>query len=228
MNGFDLLKALKSLGHIQEQRDPWWWPRSGTFDVVVGALLTQQTRWEKVEDSLTNLRQAQCLSLPALAAVSEESLRELVRPSGFYNTKAARLIKLARNIQEEYGDFDTFRQHVTRQWLLAQTGIGKETADSILCYACHREVMVADAYSARLLNALNISAPDYDAVQTWLADGLTANRAAALALYEEPLPLAQILARFHGKIVEYCKRHSSGSIVNSPPLIRGVRNLPNR
>ena len=217
MNSLDLLKALKTLGHIHDERDPWWWPNSGSFDVVVGALLTQQTRWENVEQSLARLRRAGRLNLHALADASPDELRQHIRPSGFFNTKAQRLHTLARRIRHEFGNFDHFRQQVTRQWLLAQTGVGPETADSILCYACHRPVMVADAYSQRLLNALGIDARDYTAVQTWLAEGITNNPDAA-HLYTPPISQVRIMARFHGKIVEYCKQNARGKHIDVTPL----------
>lgn len=222
MNSFDLLKALKKLGHIQEERDPWWWPNSGTLDVVVGALLTQQTRWEKVEESLSNLQLNDSLDLSALAATDTADLREQIRPTGFYNTKAERLKKLAQNIQGNFGNFDTFRAQVTREWLLGQTGIGLETADSILCYACNRPVMVADAYSQRLLNSLGIEANNYCSIQSWLAHAIDSNADKTSGLYDPPIEPAQICARFHGKIVEYCKMHSSGKSIDTSAISKCI------
>ena len=222
MNSYQLLAALKSLGHIHDERDPWWWPDSGSLRVVVGALLTQQTRWEKVEASLANLERENSLTLPALANAELDQLRRLIAPSGFYNTKAQRLKRLAQNILHEFSDFDSFRQQVSRAWLLNQCGIGPETADSILSYACYRPVMVADAYSQRLLAALGVDATDYSAVQNWLLRGLQEHPRAAAGLYAKPLGLARIQARFHGKIVEYCKDHSRGKQLDIAPLVAAI------
>ncbi|RTZ60824.1 MAG: 3-methyladenine DNA glycosylase [Gammaproteobacteria bacterium] len=222
MNSYQLLAALKGLGHINNERDPWWWPDSGSLRVVVGALLTQQTRWEKVEQSLANLRQAQCLTLSALADADVAGLRRLIAPSGFYNTKAERLTKLAQNMRRDFGDFDTFRQQVSRAWLLNQAGIGPETADSILCYACYRPVMVADAYSQRLLHALGVHAPDYASVQNWLLDGLQSHSRKVADLYRPAIGTARVYARFHGKIVEYCKHHSRGKRLDIAPLTDAI------
>ncbi|OQX73847.1 MAG: 3-methyladenine DNA glycosylase, partial [Campylobacteraceae bacterium 4484_4] len=143
-SSYDLLRGLKKMGYLKEERDPLWWPRSGTFEVVVGAILTQQTKWEKVERSLENLRAYNLLTLEAVAQTDPRELAVLIKPSGFYNTKAKRLQQLCRNIYERFGDFETFAAEVERSWLLAQKGVGEESADSILCYACRREIFVMD------------------------------------------------------------------------------------
>ncbi len=209
-NSFDLLVALKRQGFPREQRAGWWWPNSGSFEVVVGAILTQQTRWEKVEQSLLNIRRANRMSIEGLSQITQYDLVELVRPSGFYNIKAQRLIALANNIKKEFGDFSGFSKGVSREWLLSQTGIGEESADSILCYACYRPVMVADAYSERLLRGLGYDFAEYAQLQQWLSQGVIDNIDRAISLYESEISLAQIYARFHGKIVSYCKENSKG------------------
>jgi len=106
-NSAELLAALKRAGYLQNERDPLWWPNSGSFEsgsfeVVVGALLTQQTKWERVEESLENLKKNKLLSLDEIAGVPVAHLSELIKPSGFYNTKAARLKQLCINIKEDF------------------------------------------------------------------------------------------------------------------------------
>jgi endonuclease-3 related protein len=214
---FELLVLLKNAGYLKTTRDPLWWPRSGTFWVIVGAILTQQTKWEKVEKSLENLENFGITSLEDLAALPIVSLAELIKPSGFYNTKAKNLHTLSRAILETFGGFETFCEAVEREWLLAQKGIGEESADSILCYACLKEAMVVDAYTARLLEAFGYAFDSYGALQAWMVEGLN-NNAKIEALYERALSRQELYARFHGKIVEFCKENSRGKNVDISSL----------
>ena len=217
-NSFELFNALKKAGYIKHERELLWWPRSGTFEVIVGTILTQQTKWEKVEKSLDNLRNAKKLELEALASIDIEKLAELIKPSGFYNTKAKTLKLLCQNIYDTFGDFENFSLHVSREWLLSQKGIGAESADSILCYACKREVMVVDSYINRLLSAYGYEFESYDALQEWLVSGIEQHIEKINELYEKEFDLHVIYARFHGKIVEFCKKNMSGKKVNLEEL----------
>jgi endonuclease-3 related protein len=212
-NSFELLKALKDAGYRADERDPNWWPNSGTFEVVVGAILTQQTKWQKVEKSLENLKKEGLLSLDALAEADIKKLQILIKPSGFYNTKAKRLQQLCRNILSEFGDFENMCENVTRSWLLQQKGVGEESADAILNYACGREIMVVDSYTQRLLNALGYAFESYSEIQAWLSEGIAENLSETAKLYGDTLPLSTIYSRFHGKIVEYAKVHIKGKSV---------------
>jgi len=186
------LEALDLLDH----RPPHWWPNAGTFEVVIGAILTQNTTWKNVEKSLQNLEGR--LTIEGLLKLDEEKLQELIYPSGFYNQKAPRLLALANNIAETFHSFERFQSEVSREWLLAQKGIGPETADSILCYACFREEMVVDSYTKRFLGEHGILLQNYDAYKTFLEEGIRKQ------CPEEELNL--IFARFHGMIVEYNKK----------------------
>lgn len=214
MNSFELLVALKHQGYIKTTRDTLWWPRSRTFWVIVGAILTQQSKWEKVEKSIENLESLGVDSLEKLATLRMETLVIAIQPSGFYNTKAKNLHQLATNILAEFGSFDYFCAQVSREWLLEQKGIGEESADSILCYACQREVLVVDAYSARILDAFGYHFDSYQALQEWMSDGLLAHLPLIYPLYHKVIPLNELYARFHGKIVEFCKENSKGKVVN--------------
>jgi endonuclease-3 related protein len=204
-----LYRALESLDLLAE-KPPLWWPRYGTFEVVVGAVLTQNSQWGRVEQSLHNLRGANLLSPAALAHIDLQTLMELIRPSGLFKNKSKVLQTLSKALIEDFGDFGTFRSEVTRDWLLAQKGIGPESADSILCYACARDAMVVDAYTARLLRAFGFELESYDALQAWCVEGLEGHFA------ESEYP--QLYARFHGMIVEYVKRYKKSGGVDVAPL----------
>ena len=204
-DSFELFSALERL-KLLENSPPLWWPSYGTFEVVIGAILTQNTQWERVQISLENLRNAEILVPDLLAQTYPETLMELIRPSGLFKAKATNLIRLSHNMIEEYGDFETFALTVDRDWLLSQKGVGPETADSILCYACARSVMVVDSYTARLLNAFGYEFESYDELQEWCEAGIRG--------YFDAVQLPAAFARFHGMIVEYVKGNSKGKAVN--------------
>jgi len=219
-DSFALLQALKNAGYLQTTRDPLWWPHSGTEKVVMGALLTQQTKWERVEESLALLEAEEICSLAALANADIEKIRLCIKPSGFYNTKAQRLKLLASNILQTYGDFVTFQQETDRAWLLSQKGIGMESADSILCYACLRPVMVVDSYTNRLLTALGYTFDEYMSIQAWIHEGIESQLDACYELYGYEIPRPTLYARFHGKIVEFAKEYITGKRVDISVLMR--------
>lgn len=217
-NSYELFLALKNIKYIKNERELLWWPQSGSFEVVVGSILTQQTKWEKVEDSLTNLKNNNFLDIESLANIDQDILASLIKPSGFYNTKAKNLKKLCQNIYDEYGDFENFSLHVNREWLLSQKGIGEESADSILCYACKREVMVVDSYTNRLVSKFGYEFESYQELQEWFTNGIESNIEKIYDLYEFDVDLNIIYARFHGKIVEFCKANSKGKNVDISSL----------
>lgn len=180
-----------------------WWPGYGTFEVLLGAVLTQNAQWERVEASLDHLRAQGLLALDALLTCNDVVLQECIRPSGLYRNKARVIQTLLAALKEEFGDFETFTCNVTRPWLLARRGIGKESADAILCYACKRNVMVVDTYTHRLLGALGWEAEEYDALQSWFT-------------CRDPL----YAAHYHGMIVEYMKRYARAKKIDTAPIER--------
>lgn len=214
MNSYDLLVALKNNGFIKVEREELWWPSSGTFEVIVGTILTQQTKWQKVEISLQTLREKNVLNLDSLTQIDVEELALLIKPSGFYNTKAKNIKLICKNIVEKFGTFEEFKLFVDREWLLSQKGIGEESADSILCYACQREIMVVDSYTNRLLSKLGYEFECYSDLQSWLVAGVSENKSKIDSLYEKNIDLNGIYARFHGKIVEFCKENMRGKNVD--------------
>ena len=139
-----------------------WWPADTRFEVMVGAVLTQNAAWTNVEQALANLKRHHRLSPKGILDLDEEQLADWLRPSGYFNIKARRL----RNLCEWYtnaGELRGLRQQDTaslRHQLLSVNGIGPETADDILLYAFERPVFVIDAYTRRLFSRLGLISGD--------------------------------------------------------------------
>jgi len=129
---------------------------------------------------------------------------------------------LCTSILDDFGTFEAFQVKVTREWLLAQKGIGMESADSILCYGCRREVFVVDSYTQRLLDALGYSFEGYMQIQEWMQEGIEENLEKVQDIYKYEIELHEIYARFHGKIVEYAKTFIHGKHVDIMPLIQSM------
>ena len=132
-----------------------WWPGQTPFEVLVGAVLTQNTNWGNVERAIANLKARDLLGLPALRGLEPAELAQLIRPAGYYNLKAARLRNLLDLLYDNHGEAweDVFAQplEAARACLLAAKGVGPETADSILLYAGGLPSFVIDAYTFRVL-----------------------------------------------------------------------------
>ena len=135
-----------------------WWPAETRFEVVVGAYLTQNTAWTNVELALANLRQARVLSVEGIRGVPLRKLERLIRPSGCFRQKAARLKTFVAFLDQKYdGSPDQLAQLFSqptiaiRAELLSLNGVGPETADSILLFAGNHPVFVVDAYTRRIL-----------------------------------------------------------------------------
>lgn len=132
-----------------------WWPGKSPFEIIVGALLVQNTSWKNAEIAISNLRDARLLSPSAIRQVNLRRLQRLIRSSGYFRQKARKLKAFCTFLQAEYGG-SLKRMFATptialREKLLGIWGIGPETADSILLYAGGHEVFVVDAYTKRLL-----------------------------------------------------------------------------
>ena len=137
-----------------------WWPGEGPFEVIVGAILTQAAAWKNVELALSNLKAAGCWSFPAIDLCPPEDLAAIIRPSGYFNAKAAKLKAFAGHLLACHGGdlAKMFAQDTEelRAELLAIHGIGPETADDILVYAAGKPSFVIDAYTIRILQRLGI------------------------------------------------------------------------
>ena len=134
----------------------YWWPADSAFEVMVGAILTQNTNWANVEKAIKNLKKHKALTAEKIRKISVRKLALLIRPAGYYNIKADRLKNFVRFLFERFaGDIKKMRKIGTgllRQELLSVNGIGPETADSILLYALNKPVFVVDAYTKRILS----------------------------------------------------------------------------
>jgi len=143
-----------------------WWPGQTPFEIIVGAILTQNTNWANVEKAIANLKTAGCLEPDKIHALDSAQLEKLIRPAGYFRLKTKRLKNFMQWLFDAYegsldalDDIDTRR---LREELLGVSGIGPETADSILLYAFNRPVFVVDAYTARVAVRHGLIEPDID------------------------------------------------------------------
>lgn len=155
-----------------------WWPGETPFEVVVGAVLTQNTAWTNVEKAIANLKAASLMEVAAIYAAQPDLLAALLRPSGFYNLKARRLRNLVDMVVGSFGGsldrLFALEARELRHMLLQVNGVGKETADSICCYAAGKTVFVVDAYTRRILSRHGVIDGDarYDDVQAFFEASL--------------------------------------------------------
>ena len=173
----------------------YWWPGDSPFEIMVGAVLTQNTAWTNVEKAIASLVNHGKLSPAGIVASGKDHLANWLRPSGYFNVKAARLKNFCRWYIEA-GGFTALSKVDTeglREALLAVNGIGPETADDMLLYAFDRPVFVIDAYTRRLFSRLGFIAGDeaYDDIRLALEDKLGPE----VGLYNE----------FHALIVRHAK-----------------------
>ncbi|MFZ0035657.1 MAG: endonuclease III domain-containing protein [Sedimentisphaerales bacterium] len=178
-----------------------WWPGETPFEVITGAILTQNTNWANVEKAIKNLKSARLLTPEKLYHLDVSQLAELIRPAGYYNIKANRLKNFLSWLFNDYDgrlenleNLDTDR---LRAELLAIKGVGRETADSILLYAFDRPVFVVDAYTARVVIRHGLIEPEADYEQ--LRD-----------LFQSNLPQdVQLFNEYHALLVkvgkEFCR-----------------------
>ncbi|MFZ5774116.1 MAG: endonuclease III domain-containing protein [Thermodesulfobacteriota bacterium] len=178
-----------------------WWPGDTPFEVMVGAVLTQNTSWRNVSTAIDALRQRGLLSFEAMEAMPVEVLAELIRSSGYYNQKAKRLLGLLAAIRRESGDLDSFLAlplSDLREKLLAISGIGPETADSIILYAAGQPAFVVDAYTHRVLSRHGL-----------VPEETTYHEIQDLFLSQLPLD-ASLFNEYHALLVrvgkEYCRK----------------------
>ncbi|MGB8886754.1 MAG: base excision DNA repair protein [Candidatus Korobacteraceae bacterium] len=208
-----------------------WWPAETAFEVIVGAILVQNTSWSNVERALGSLRSVGILNLAGIREAPLARLQELVRSSGYYRQKAERLKNFVTFLDAKYcGSLEQMFSTTTSQLrteLLSLKGIGAETADAILLYAGNREIFVVDAYAQRILlrhEAIN-SLAKYDEIRSlveralnnqqplerWL-DVVTNPRrppvhAASAMSQAKRSPRAQIYNEMHGLLVQVGKHY---------------------
>ena len=172
-----------------------WWPSDSPFEMMVGAILTQNTNWLNVEKAITQLKAADALDAQTMLDMDETRLRELIRSSGFFRQKAARL-RLFCRFYLDNGEVNGLRQlENPRQTLLSLNGIGAETADSILLYALGMPVFVIDAYTRRIFARLGLTVTN--ATYAELQDYFHTQLESDVPLFNE----------FHALLVQHAKQH---------------------
>ncbi len=177
-------KLLERFGHRH------WWPADTPFEVVVGAILTQQTKWENVEKAIQNLKERGLMEAEPLSRADDKELEELVRCTGFYRQKARRVKNISAFFVEN-PDILSLPGDELRNMLLSLNGIGEETADSIVLYAADKPKFVIDAYTKKICKCMGIDG-DYGKLQSTFGNSLPED----VPLYKE----------FHALIVEYGKQ----------------------
>ena len=203
---FKLLK--KRFGNLR------WWPidteyhkknsSDSRFEVIVGAILTQNTSWSNVEKALENLKSQNVLELKKITSIKKEKLREFIKPSGFFNQKAERLKTIAEFLLHHYNaNLDTFfHREVSeiRRELLSLNGIGPETADSILLYAGNSPIFIVDTYTKRLCQRFPLNTDlSYESIQQYFEQQLSKKYSGK--------KLIQVYNEFHALIVNLGKRY---------------------
>jgi endonuclease-3 related protein len=192
-----LQKTYDCLREAFGHRD--WWPGDGPFEVMVGAILTQNTNWNNVETAIEQLKEKEVLSPRAILDLELKELQSLIRPAGYYRQKSARLVRLSRWLLESCEGAPELLQEwpedELRRELVSIKGIGPETADSIMLYALEQPVFVVDTYTMRYAvrhNLIDANANYYE-LQRLFIDHLPRD----LELYKD----------FHAQLVELGKRY---------------------
>ena len=186
-----------------------WWPGDTPFEVIIGAILTQNTIWTNVEKAIANLKKAHVLSPDKLHKLDMKKLAKLIRPAGYFNIKASRVKNFINWLFENYeGKLKNLEKIPTdrlRRELLSVKGIGPETADSILLYAFERPVFVVDAYTARICSRHHLidKDADYHQIQVFFESNLAASRKGRL------MADVQLFNEYHALLVrlgkDFCK-----------------------
>lgn len=194
-----------------------WWPGDTRLEIIIGAILTQNTAWSNVERAVANLKKKDLLTVKALSQIPEQKLAELIRPAGYFNIKADRIKKFLAFLNARFGGsinrmFRTETQRLRRE-LVNVKGIGPETADSILLYAGEKPVFVVDAYTKRIFSRHGYieEDTDYEEIQNLFYKGLRRD----VKLFNE----------FHALIVELGKNlcRAAKPLCNECP-IRRIKN----
>ncbi len=152
-NALDRRKTILELyqAGLDHYGDLYWWPAETPFEVVIGAVLTQNTSWKNVEKAIVNLREASACNAEAIASMHYKKLEKLIRPSGFFRSKRRTLREISLYFKNR--DIPVMKKRSTvelRKELLSIKGIGEETADSVLLYALEKNIFVVDAYTKRI------------------------------------------------------------------------------
>ena len=192
------VQALRFLFFCLEKMYPSisWWPGDSDFEIMVGAILTQNTNWHNVEKALAVLKQKNLLTEKALWDLDTTLLSEYIRSAGYSNVKARYLKNLCRWLLDHEREWAECSNDDLRQALLSIKGIGEETADDILLYVYHRPMFIYDLYARRLLERLG-----FGAFSTYKK----AKQSLDASVFGCGFSVKQ-LQDWHGRIVEFGKR----------------------
>ena len=209
-NHHKLLTMYQAMRKAHRHRH--WWPGETNWEIMTGAILTQNTAWKNVEKAIANLKKAGLLSIDGIRKTPLRKLARLISPSGYFNQKAKKLKALVQFIDDRYGgslarmrraELEELRPQLLQVW-----GIGPETADSILLYALDKPIFVVDAYTKRILqrHEMITEEDDYDSIQNFFMNQFPKD----VALYNDYH--AQLVAVGH----RYCGR--SKTLCHQCPL----------
>ncbi|WP_342041406.1 3-methyladenine DNA glycosylase [Campylobacter coli] len=205
MNGADIFKKLLACNLDFKEFD--WLENQGLsdFELLISVILTQNTKWDNVLKALNNLKNARISSLEQLSNLSNLELATLIKPSGFYNTKAKRLKELANKILDTYSNIENFKKNVDREWLLNTKGLGFESVDSILNYLCKREILVVDSYTQRLATHLGYEFENYEELREFFESGIENEQENLCQILEKKYELFELYQIFHVAIIAFGK-----------------------
>ncbi len=185
----------------------YWWPGDTGFEVVIGAILTQNTNWTNVEKAIRNLKNAKIFTPMKLHEINQEKLAELIKPSGYFNVKAKRLKHfiewLFLNYNGSLSKLFKLRYTILREQLLSVNGIGKETADSIILYAAEKPTFVVDTYTKRVLVRHGLITEDYD--YDTIKEVFEENLPKEVPLYNEYHALIVMVGKYYCKPKMQCE-----------------------
>ncbi len=192
------MEIIEIYNELYSQYGPQnWWPGESQFEIIIGAILTQNTSWDNVSKAIDNLKKHDLMNLESFVNADPELIKSLIIPSGFYNVKHKRLMTFMDYLIKHKDNFTRFIQlpiAELRNELLSIKGIGKETADSILLYGFGRPIFVVDAYTRRFLSRLGflwVEKASYDEIQRFFMDNLPSD--------------SNLFNEYHALIVVHCK-----------------------
>lgn len=197
-----------------------WWPADSQFEIIVGAILTQSTAWVNVEKAINNLKAAEAMSFNRIYSISLNHLRELIRPSGYYNSKADKLKAFVNYVSDHYGgDLNRFigkPLELLRPELITIYGIGNETADDIILYASNQPSFVIDEYTRRIILRIGLK-PEIKKYHDY-KDLFESNIRKDTSLYNE----------YHALLVEHGKRVCKSAPICASCCLRNMCSYPDR
>ncbi|MCR6570253.1 endonuclease III domain-containing protein [Campylobacter insulaenigrae] len=215
MNGYEIFKVL-ILADIEFKEFEWFENNKlSEFEILISVILTQNTNWKNVLKALENLRSANITKFEDIQVISMQNFASLIKPSGFYNTKAKYIKNFIQALFDNFASFDEFKNEVCREWLLDIKGLGQESVDGILNYICKREVLVVDAYSAKISRYLGYELDNYEDLNEFFIQNIASNQNNLNKLLGRQYELYELYQIFHAMIVIFCKKYFLGKNIST-------------